>query len=328
MMFKTCVFAALASAVAAQLPSIDPAQQSALLALATALPPSILAQAATNQAGFASEIASSIAAGNTPDWYQALPTDVKSALASIYPVQTPAETTPAETSTPALSSSEAPSSSAEAVTTSVTVITAAPTVVVPIVTAPSGTGASGIGSNGTAISTVVTPTLSSTGGGETGSSPQPTEAPGAASLPSAAIGAGIAGAIAFIAILDFGWSIHVFWMKVPSCLPLCHAAVPTESRDPHPLANPASRSLTQDHFLDLGLSEVGHTFLIWPFFGPDSHRAYICQSAYVVHGTLIGDPALGKSQEIQSTPSSCRSSLVKMESATFTTARRVSGFGT
>lgn len=188
MMFKSCVFAALAAAVCAQIPTnVSPEQQSALLALATALPPSVLAEAATNAAGFASEIQSSIAAGKTPEWYQALPTDVKSALASIYPVQTSAQTTPAETAT----ETATPTSSASAteVETTTTVVTSAPQV-----SAPSGTGASGIGGNGTAITSVNTPTLS-------GGSPQPTEHTGAASISSAAIGAGIAGAMAFIGML-------------------------------------------------------------------------------------------------------------------------------
>ncbi|KAJ4354463.1 uncharacterized protein N0V89_006200 [Didymosphaeria variabile] len=202
MQFYAVVVAALAAAVSAQFPTnIDPAQQSALLALATALPPSILAAAATNQAAFASEVASSIAAGNTPAWYQALPTDVKSALASIYPVSTPAASTPSETAAPSSSyeaSSVAESSSVEsssvaetttAVVTSV-IVTSAPVVV------PSGTGASSIGTNSTGVTSVNTPTLS----GSTGS-PQPTEAPGAASIPSAAIGAGIAGALAFLGML-------------------------------------------------------------------------------------------------------------------------------
>ena len=164
-------------------------QQSALLALATALPASVLAEAATNAAGFASEIQSSIAAGKTPEWYQALPTDVKAALASIYPVQTSAQTTSSSTETP--SATAAPSSSGYA-TQVETTTTVAPSA--PQVSAPSGTGATGIGSNGTSITSVNTPTLS-------GGSPQPTEHTGAASLSSAAIGAGIAGAIAFLGML-------------------------------------------------------------------------------------------------------------------------------
>lgn len=108
---------------------------------------------------------------------------MKSALASIYPVQTSAQTTPTETAAPTSSAS------ATEVETTTTVVTSAPQA-----SAPSGTGASGIGGNGTAITSVNTPTLS-------GSSPQPTEHTGAASISSAAIGAGIAGAMAFIGML-------------------------------------------------------------------------------------------------------------------------------
>ena len=191
---RTCLFVKVES-------NVQPSQQSALLALATALPPSVLAQAATNQAGFASEIASSLAAGSTPEWYQALPTDVKSALASIYPVQTPAQTTPAETSSPSPSSSPSSSSTEEVTVTEVSTSAEATITEVStsVVVVPSGTGASGIGNNGTAVTSINKPTLSSSGA-ETGS-PQPTEQPGAASIPSAAIGAGIAGAIAFIGML-------------------------------------------------------------------------------------------------------------------------------
>ena len=129
-------------------------QQSALLALSTALPPSVLAEAATNAAGFASEIQSSIAAGKTPEWYQALPTDVKSALASIYPVQTSAQTTPTETAAPTSSAS------ATEVETTTTVVTSAPQV-----SAPSGTGAPESSSTGTTPFEGAASTLTATGAG-------------------------------------------------------------------------------------------------------------------------------------------------------------------
>jgi hypothetical protein len=48
-------------------------------------------------------MASSLAAGNTPTWYQALPTDVKSLLPQIYPAMV--EATPTPTPTPSASSS-------------------------------------------------------------------------------------------------------------------------------------------------------------------------------------------------------------------------------
>ncbi|KAJ4296411.1 hypothetical protein N0V90_006456 [Kalmusia sp. IMI 367209] len=186
MQLKACVMATLAAAVSAQLPTgIDPAASSVLLQLVTVLPSDVLAVAVTNQAAFASEIASSIGAGKTPEWYQALPTGVKSVLASLYPVSTPAASTPSETA--------ASSYVTEVTETSVTVITSTPS-------APSATGASSIGSNSTAITSVNTPTLSGTPTGSTGS-PSGSALPGAASVPSAAIGAGLAGVLGFLGLL-------------------------------------------------------------------------------------------------------------------------------
>jgi uncharacterized membrane protein YgcG len=48
--------------------------------LQTALPSSLVAEAITNSAAVASEIASQFAAGETPTWYSALPTDIQSYL--------------------------------------------------------------------------------------------------------------------------------------------------------------------------------------------------------------------------------------------------------
>lgn len=144
--------------------------------LATALPSSVLQAAITNQAGFASEIGSSISAGKTPDWYEALPTDVKSVLASVYPM-------PKET---AASSTDA--SSAAVATTAYSAAATTP--------APSGTGASSIGGNSTTVSTVSKPTLSGTPSPSAGEN-----VTGAASLPSAALGAGIAAVVGFVGLL-------------------------------------------------------------------------------------------------------------------------------
>lgn len=68
-------------------------QHSVLLVLATAIPSESVSYAMASQSAFAAEMASSLAAGNPPAWYQALPSDVKSLLPQIYPAQAVATTT-------------------------------------------------------------------------------------------------------------------------------------------------------------------------------------------------------------------------------------------
>jgi hypothetical protein len=128
----------------------------------TALPESALAVAMTNQAQFESEMYSSIAAGNTPDWYNNLPEDVKTILPQMYPAAAPAETTAEVTSVPT----------------------------------PTGTGASGAptgGSNGT--TGVNLPTLSTTGDGAA------TQTGNGASYPTAVLGSGLIGALGVVGML-------------------------------------------------------------------------------------------------------------------------------
>lgn len=106
--------------------------------LQTALPSSLVAEALTNSAAVSSEIASQFAAGETPSWYSALPTDIQSYFAP--------------TDAAAVSSASSVLSSAAANLTS-NPITSAPTVLGTGTLLPGGVnGTSAIaGGNGTAI---------------------------------------------------------------------------------------------------------------------------------------------------------------------------------
>ncbi|KAF2255602.1 hypothetical protein BU26DRAFT_512568 [Trematosphaeria pertusa] len=170
MLFKALVsLTALAAGASAQLDSS--VQASVASVLLTAIPPESLQLALTNSASFSAELASSLSAGNTPEWYQALPSDVKTLLPQLYPASTPALTTALETTTPAA--------------------TPSPTGAV--------SGSSSAPLNSTVISTVVSPTLGTTGGANSESTTGSTG--GAPAYPTAVVGAGLAGALGFLGML-------------------------------------------------------------------------------------------------------------------------------
>lgn len=172
MQFKALAFAAaLAMGVRAQGGVPEDVSQSVIQVLLTALPPSAIQLAATNPPAFQSEIASSLAAGQTPEWYQALPADVKTILPQMYPVDAPAQTTAAEPTTTAES---APSETAGTISGK-----------------PTGVGNS--------TSTVKSPTLSPTTLSPTNSAP-PSQSSNAAAYPSAVFGSGIAGALGMVGL--------------------------------------------------------------------------------------------------------------------------------
>ncbi|KAG9186675.1 hypothetical protein G6011_09783 [Alternaria panax] len=100
---------ALALGARAQYAVAPEVQQSVLMVLAQAIPSDSVAYALASSSAFAAEMASSLSAGNTPAWYQALPTDVQSLLPEIYPaaVQTTPTPTPTPTPIPTPSSSSA-----------------------------------------------------------------------------------------------------------------------------------------------------------------------------------------------------------------------------
>jgi hypothetical protein len=137
------------------------------MVLATALPKESVSYALASSSAFADQMASSLAAGNVPAWYQALPSDVKSLLPALYPV---AVASPTPT----------PSSSMYVPASSVGTVSAQPT-----------------GSNSTSVSGVHMPTLS-----VSSARPSPPQATAnAASYPAAALGATVGAALGFIGML-------------------------------------------------------------------------------------------------------------------------------
>ncbi|KAF4556955.1 Hypothetical protein D9617_1g088370 [Elsinoe fawcettii] len=105
MRFSTVAFVSALSATAmAQSQSID--LVSVYQVLQTALPSSLVQEALTNSDAVSSQIASQFAAGQTPSWFTALPTDIQSFLIG----------GAAETGTPASNSATATGNSTAAVT--------------------------------------------------------------------------------------------------------------------------------------------------------------------------------------------------------------------
>ncbi|RYN28431.1 hypothetical protein AA0113_g6270 [Alternaria arborescens] len=175
---------ALAMGARAQDAVAPDVQQSVLMVLAQAIPSDSLAYALASSSAFAAEMASSLSAGNTPTWYQALPTDVQSLLPQIYPAAVQATPTP----TPTPSSSAYVVKSSSAVESSSAKITPYPT-----------------GMN----STMVKPTMSATGGAsisvtlspsDTASSTPPPPFEGAASRLSVGAGLGAALVLGMLAL--------------------------------------------------------------------------------------------------------------------------------
>jgi hypothetical protein len=138
------------------------------MVLATALPKDTVNYALASSSAFAAEMASSLSAGNPPAWYQALPSDVKNILPSLYPVV--ASPTPTPSSSVALSMP----------ISSVGTISARPT-----------------GINSTSVSDVHMPTLSPTSARPS----LPVATANSASYPAAALGAGVGAALGVIGML-------------------------------------------------------------------------------------------------------------------------------
>jgi hypothetical protein len=146
-------------------------EASVLGVLATALPPSLLAIGVTNAPEVGSIIASAFSAGQTPAWYSALPSDVKSYLPILYSEEAP--TTPLS---------------------------------VPSVQASISAGISSF-LNTTTISSVHSASLKATttaagsvAGSASGAQASSTSS-GGASYPSAVVGAGVAGALGLLGML-------------------------------------------------------------------------------------------------------------------------------
>lgn len=174
---------AIVAGAQAQTTALPPDVQTSLAAvLLTALPASDLSSAIADPSGWASAIASSVAAGKTPSWYQALPSDVKSLLPLDYPATTSDSTVPLSTGKTVTGDGAAASTSPPA-------------------------RASSAPLNSTVISTVSSPTLHKTSASDTdtGILIEPTATPTASPAPSslstgAKIGIGVGiPAIALIA---------------------------------------------------------------------------------------------------------------------------------
>jgi len=162
---------ALAAGASAQTP-VDPSvQHSVLLVLATAIPSDVATHAIADPLAFASEIGSSIAAGNLPAWYKALPTDVRGLLPQLYPEATP-------TVVASMYATSAPGSAA--VTASASIVSAS-SALTDVISASSTSPA------------VQSPTLSTATSTATST--------GAASFPTAAVGASVGAALGFFGLI-------------------------------------------------------------------------------------------------------------------------------
>jgi hypothetical protein len=134
-------------------------------------------------------MASSLSAGNTPVWYQALPSDVKSLLPQIYPQEVQATPTPTPTPTPSSSSAYYAVSSSAVLESSSSAVKVT----------PYPTGAKN--------STVVAPTMSATGSAAVTLSPSGSSstAPNSPAFTGAAskftVGTGLGAAVCLLGML-------------------------------------------------------------------------------------------------------------------------------
>ena len=131
----------------------------------TALPASILAQAAASPCAFSSEVASEFAAGSTPAWFKSLPANLQSALTATASAGN--ATTGATTTT----------STGKGTTAVVVKTTGGKT---------TGSAASSASSASASASSAAASSSSSSGG---------------ASMPTAVVGAGLAGAMGIFGLL-------------------------------------------------------------------------------------------------------------------------------
>ncbi len=122
------------------------------MVLAQAIPSESVSYALASSSAFAAEMASSLSAGNTPAWYQALPTDVQSLLPEIYPAAVAATPTP----TPSSSSAYGAESSSAVEHSSAAKVTPYPTGSNHTMSA-TGTGSATLGPSGTSSTTPDSP---------------------------------------------------------------------------------------------------------------------------------------------------------------------------
>ncbi|EME89760.1 uncharacterized protein MYCFIDRAFT_210177 [Pseudocercospora fijiensis CIRAD86] len=174
MQYKFFASAALAAAAFAQVDgTAEQSSQAAELlsvvsVLQTALPSSLIQEALTNSAGVSSELASEFAAGQTPSWFTALPSDVQTYLVPAI-----------VDATAVTSASGAPHPSANSTSGNTTSIILTTRVTSSSSSSSSETGASATGSSSD----------SSSSSSEAGA------------MPTAVLGAGLAGAVGIVGLL-------------------------------------------------------------------------------------------------------------------------------
>lgn len=167
----------------------NPTELSVLGVLATALPPSLLAIGVTNAAELGSIIASSFSAGETPGWYSALPTDVKSYLTVLY--------SEVASTTAGASSVLAPLTTPLGNTASLSSIQAS--ISASISSSLNTTTISSVHSASLKAST--TAAGSAAGSAAASSALSSSKSTGGAAYPTAVVGAGVAGAIGLLGML-------------------------------------------------------------------------------------------------------------------------------
>ncbi|KAI8936378.1 hypothetical protein NX059_006791 [Plenodomus lindquistii] len=189
----TVALLALAAGASAQTPIAPNVQESVLSVLATAIPSEVASYAVASPTAFAGEMASSLAAGKIPAWYQALPTDVLSLLPQVYPYE--AEATPTPSSASASASAYASASkyatsapSSAAITPSTSAVASAPASI-----ASGSSALTGVNSVNSTSRAVQSPTLSTSASAATFT--------GAACFPTAAVGASVGAIFGFLGML-------------------------------------------------------------------------------------------------------------------------------
>ncbi|KAK5123064.1 hypothetical protein LTR85_003260 [Meristemomyces frigidus] len=186
------VSALAASAFAAPQASSSENLVSVLSVLQTALPSSVIAEALTNSAAVSSEIASEFAAGNTPTWFTALPSDIQTYLV---PAATTAANITSANATTILGTATGIAANSSAVSGAQSGILASASAHNSSVISRASLGTSTASSSGSSSSS--TGSSSGSSGSSSGSS---SSSSAGASMPTAIIGAGLAGALGVVGL--------------------------------------------------------------------------------------------------------------------------------
>ncbi|KAK3068024.1 hypothetical protein LTR53_014726 [Teratosphaeriaceae sp. CCFEE 6253] len=167
--------------------------------LQTALPSSLVAEALTNSAAASSEIAAQFAAGQTPTWFSALPSDIKTYLV-------PLATNPAALSSAAGNVTGAANATGilggngtaiggVAQSSSAALNSSASSVVAVGSSSSAAAGMASMTASGAATS------ASASAASATGASGSSSTASAAGAIPTAVVGMGLAGVVGFVGLL-------------------------------------------------------------------------------------------------------------------------------